>query len=457
MMSIPKLLATFSFLLLFKCTLKETKSISPIESYKQDIYQHLTNGLLHIWYPRAIDEEMGGYYSSFTYDWQLGNNQNKMIVTQARHVWTTSKAAEMFPENDMYVKAAAHGFRFLKDRMWDHEFGGFYNLVNRQGDPIWGRRYDAYKRTYGNAFAIYALSAYYAVSKNPEALQLAKDTFLWLEKYAFDSQYGGYFPSLTRDGKIVIEETDSSFFYNVGMFYKDQNTTIHLLEAFTELYHVWPDQLVEKRLKELLLILRDNIVVDQGYLQLFFYRDWKPVSFRDSSDAVREQNYSIDHVSFGHDIETAFLMLEASHVLGRFEWDKTLQIAKKMVDHTIVTGFDPINSGIYEQGYYFKNKSDISIVDHRKNWWAQAEGLNALLLFSKLFPNEDIYEQEFLRLWNYTKEYIIDQEHGEWYSYGLDTEPENQYQLKAHIWKGNYHNGRSLMNIIRMMNDETLF
>lgn len=112
-------------------------------------------------------------------------------------------------------------------------------------------------------------------------------------------------------------------FENISLFNKDQSTSIHLLEAFTELYKLWPDKLVEKRLKEMLRLVRDSSATESGYLQLYFHQDWAPVSLKDSTEAIIEANYVIDHVSFGHDIETAFLILEASHALGKHEWDKT--------------------------------------------------------------------------------------------------------------------------------------
>lgn len=423
---------------------------------QQEFKKELTAGLLELWYPRAIDEERGGFYSTFTREWKLAENQQKMIVTQARHVWTNAKAAELFPENPVYRKAAAHGLQFLKDKMWDQEYGGFYNLVTREGEPVSGSGYDQYKRTYGNAFAIYALAAYYALSKDQEALDLAQKAFTWLDEHAYDPEYGGYFTSLTRQGEVVMEDPQKDIYENINLFYKEQNTSIHLLEAFTELYHVWPDAQVESRLKELLQTVRDKITTKPGYLQLYFYRDWTPVSLRDSSAAVREAHYSVDHVSFGHDIETAFLMLEASAALDRFEWDKTMETAKMMVDHTVANGFDPKRSGIYERGYYFKDQPTITIVDERKNWWSQAEGLNALLLFSKLYPSELVYEQQFIKQWDYIKKYMIDQQYGGWYSFGLDTEPEAKHGTKGNIWKGAYHDGRALMNIVRMLEGEDI-
>lgn len=411
----------------------------------------LSEDLLEAWYPRTIDKENGGFYSNFSHDWQLEGNQDKMIVSQARHVWTNSKASEFDPSSEVYRNAAAHGFGFLKSKFWDRTYGGFYDLVDQEGNVIVDGNYSRYKRTYGNAFAIYALAAYYSVSKDEEALALAKESFLWLEKYAHDSLYGGYFPSLTRVGEVVSEDTGASFYENVGVLYKDQNTSIHLLEAFAELYKVWPDKRVEARLKEMLHIIRDVIATEPGYLQLFFYRDWKPVSLRDSSETIIKANFLIDHVSFGHDIETAFLMLEASHVLGNFEWEQTLQVAKTLVDHTIQNGFDQQIGGIYDQGYYFNQQKKITIVDERKNWWAQAEALNSLLLFSRLFPGEALYKKLFLKQWRYIQQYLIDEEFGGWYAYGIDSEPKAKYWQKAQVWKAAYHDGRALMNVIKML------
>ncbi len=423
----------------------------PTQSLKEEVSKALTTQLLHCWYPRAIDREQGGFLSSFQYDWSQAENQNKMIVTQARHVWTTAKAAAFFPEDTMYRQAAAHGFQFLQEKMWDHAYGGFFNLVNRQGEPLTGQGYDRYKRVYGNAFGIYALAAYYALSQDEKALDLAKEAFLWLDRHAHDALYGGYFSSLTREGQVILDDADQDIFQNIQLLYKEQNTSIHLLEAFTELYRVWPDSLLEKRLQELLQIIRDKIATEPGYLQLYSYRDWQPVSLRDSAEAVRQAHDHIDYVSFGHDIETAFLMLEASEALGKFEWDQTMKKAKMMVDHTIANGFDPERSGIYDGGYYYKGKKDITITDKHKNWWSQSEGLNALLLFSRLYPKQSQYQQEFLKLWNYTKQYIIDQEHGGWYPNGIDTDPEAKKAMKGHIWKSAYHNGRALMNISHML------
>lgn len=187
------------------------------------------------------------------------------------------------------------------------------------------------KSAYGNSFAIYGLATYYKASKDTTALNLAKKTFTWLEEHAHDSIYKGYFDVLKQDGSWMLEtEANDKNYSNFNRKnWKDQNSSIHLLESFSALYEVWPDPLVGQRLEELLVLIRDTITTDKGYLTLHLQRDWTPVSLRDSTEAYRKQNFYLDHVSFGHDVETAFLMLEASHILGKKNDSITLVAAKR--------------------------------------------------------------------------------------------------------------------------------
>jgi cellobiose epimerase len=435
---------------------ESTEGTDTTMGFVDEVRFELEDNLLKVWYPRTIDSTMGGFLSNFTHDWQQMDNQEKMIVTQARHVWTLSKASKLYPEERLYQDAARHGYEFLRDKMWDKEHGGFYWLVDRSGEPITEGVENQLKRVYGNAFGIYALASYYDISEDEEVLNFAQQAFRWLDEHAHDPERLGYHPTLTREGEVIDSSMFQQEFPTPTYFYKDQNTSIHVLEALTELYHVWPNDTLEARLKEMFHLVRDKMVSDQGYLRLFFYNDWTPVSYLDSAEAVREANYGTDHVSFGHDIETAYLLLEASEVLEEYEYERTLQKAKQMVDHTIATGFDPENSGILERGYYLPGDEEITILDDRKNWWSQAEGLNSLYLFSTFYPEDSIYKQEFDKLWKYTKTYVIDHEHGDWYSYGLDTHPSAKNDRKAQIWKGNYHNGRTLFNLLRMAQQGTM-
>lgn len=407
--------------------------------------------LMDRWYPLVLDFEDGGYYSQITRDFNLGEKHDKMIVTQARHIWTNAKAAEFYPDKKQYLDNARHGFEFLVNKMWDPVHGGFYNFVSKSGDPIVEKGQE--KTAYGNAFAIYGLAEYYRASGDEAALQLAKKTFFWLEEMAHDPLHKGYFNIMSLDGTPFERTEIWPSTSDVG--YKDQNSSIHLLEAFTTLYKVWPDVLLKERLEEMLILVRDTITTEKGYMNLFFYPDWSPVTFKNRSRDEIAKHYYLDHVSFGHDVETAFLMLEASHALGQKNDSLTLKKGKKMLDHSLKAGWDNDFGGFYDGGYYFKGEDKIEIVNSRKNWWAQAEGLNTLFIMSRLFPEDEMnYNKHFLKQWDYIKAYIMDQEFGGWYEWGLDKDPDTKNDLKGHIWKATYHDFRALQNVIMMLNEE---
>jgi len=446
-----KLISVFLFTIAIVGCTQIDKEAKANKILIEDLEKAITQDLLNKWYPLAIDNEHGGFYSDITKEFSIGARQDKMIVTQARHIWTNSRAAELYSGNSNYINHALHGFEFLRDHMWDSINGGFFNLVSREGSPIVNK--EEPKTAYGNAFAIYGLSAYYHASKNPDALDLAKKGFNWLEANSHDKLNKGYFQSLDLDGSPVqrLKEYPS----NSTIGYKDQNSSIHLLEAFTSLYEVWPDKLLAERLEELLIIIRDTITTDKGYMNLFFTKDWKPVSFKDSTKNIIKSHYYLDHVSFGHDVETAFLLLEASHALGGQHNAITLKKGKKMVDHALQTGWDNESGGFYDGGYYFKGDEHLTVVNDHKNWWTQAEGLNSLLLFSQYFPDDSVkYRDYFDTLWEYTNTYLMDIVHGGWYEWGTDMRPEAKEGLKGHIWKATYHNFRSLANCKYLLEKE---
>lgn len=250
---------TILFLLFFSSLSAQEKDT--LDSILKQMEVAARQQLLDKNYPHNIDSAHGGYLSTFTYDFKPYGEQDKMIVTQSRHIWSTSKAA-LFYKDTSYKGMARHGYYFLRDKMWDSVYGGFFNLVSRVGEVK-----STIKEAYGNSFAIYGLAAYYACSGDTNALNLAKATFMWLEKHSHDKQHKGYFQHLQRDGTPVKRTVSTPGTSDLG--YKDQNSSIHLLECFTELYSVWPDPLLKKRLEEMLVLIRDTMVTAKGYLQLF--------------------------------------------------------------------------------------------------------------------------------------------------------------------------------------------
>ena len=245
--------------------------------------------VLNVWFPRSVDHEHGGFHSHFTRDWQWAPSDGKFSVFQGRMTWVASQVVLREPKmKDDFVPIVKHGVDFLENVMWDKQDGGFFWGLDDTGKitPVFADG----KNLYGIGFCIYGAAAAYQAIGDPRALALAKEGFLWTDKHGHDSVNGGYFETLTRDGKPVVPTVPGGrvVMGPIGpVNYKSMNTHIHLLEAFTQLYQVWPDPTLRDRLEELLAIVRDKICVEPGVMNLFFTNAWQPIP---------------DHDSYGHDV-----------------------------------------------------------------------------------------------------------------------------------------------------------
>ena len=405
------------------------------------------NSLLNCYYPRVIDTINGGFYTNFEYNWKLSDKQEKMLVTQSRYIWTASIASSIFPENKIFRSAADHGYQFLTQKMWDKKRGGFFLNYHSNIDSI---EKQEYKLVYGNAFALYALAEYAKINKSKEVIDWINKTLEWMENNAHDSVFKGYHNLILAKKEKHPKQEANEMIKRAGWgdpSGKDQNSSIHILEALTNVYQVMPTENVKQRLSEMLHLVRDTMVTKDGYLNLYFKKDWTAISNRDSSEKYIRANIFADHISFGHNIETAYLIIDASKTLYGKPDSASLSIAKKLVDHTLENGFDKDYYGLLDKGYLFKGKSKIEIVDSTKVWWSQAEALHSLALMSSYYPNESKYKDAFYKMWQYIEKEMIDHENGGWYASGIDKTPSSKLAPKAHAWKGNYHDGRALMMI----------
>jgi mannobiose 2-epimerase len=393
----------------------------------------LRAGLLEIWFPRCLDRENGGFLCDFDYQWQPSGRLPKSIVFQGRMTWLASKAAMRYPQDKRYREAADQGFRFLRDVQWDKTHGGWFWHLDRQGrqTPEW----KGVKHAYGIGFGIYGAAAYYAATKDPAALDLAKAGYSWIEQHGHDPKSGGYFEYFADDGSPILTDaanplpnhakTDA---IGTRIGYKSMNTHIHLLEALSELYRVWPDPSLKERLTEMLGIVRDKIVVPPGAMHQFFNPDWTPVP---------------DHDSFGHDIETGYLLIEAAETLGLKDDPQTLAVAKSLEDHALDYSWDKSHGGYFETGGTFG-----PVYEQKKGWWTQAEGLNGLMAMARHFPDDPRHYRELFTVqWKFIQSNVIDPEHGGWYPASLDTGGDPK-AAKGSEWKAGYHDGRALMNAV---------
>jgi cellobiose epimerase len=385
---------------------------------------NLRTEVLSKWFPAAMDEKNGGFFENFGEDWTRGNDRSRGIVYESRLTWTAAQAAERFPDKaDLYLAQTRHGLAFLRDKLWDQKNGGFFWAVNLDGQP--NNAAEARKQGYGNAFGIYAAAANYKATHDEAALDLAKRAFRWYDERGHDAKNGGYLEIAPDDAAAPVDTGVNPV--GVTANQKSMNTSIHVLEALTGLYEVWPDPVVKARLAEMFEISRDKIYADPGYLIQFFNADWTP---RPADD------------SYGHDVEAAYLLVEAAATLGIPDDTRTWSIGRRLVGHAMEAGVDHERGGLYNSGGV--SGGDYSA---EREWWVQAEWLNALLLMHERYGQETPkYWDAFISEWNWINQHQIDHVHGGWFP-RVYNDGRPVRRGKSDEWTECYHQGRAMLNV----------
>jgi len=393
-------------------------SMNQLETLKTEVKDELVNNILPFWSGKMIDTTNGGFFGRIDGSGRIYYDADKGCVLNARILWTFSSAYRVL-KNPEYLKIAERSKDYLLKYFFDNEFGGVYWLINYRGEMKDGK-----KQIYAQAFAIYGLTEYYRVTKDKSCLEKAIELFHLIEKFSYDEKLGGYFEAFSREWGELDDLRLSAKDANEK---KTMNTHLHVLEAYTNLYRVWKDDFLRKQLHNLLENFTDKIVNSQTYnLNMFFDEEW---------------NDKTDLVSYGHNIESSWLIYEAAVVLGNdLVLEKVTKICLRIADSS-KEGIRTDGSMIYEKFFNSEHK------DTDRHWWVQAETVVGFLNAYTLNHQKE-YLDRCLAAWSFIKDHLVDRKNGEWYwSVNENLQP-NLNEDKAGFWKCPYHNSRMCLEII---------
>ncbi|MGN0299348.1 MAG: AGE family epimerase/isomerase [Lachnospiraceae bacterium] len=383
--------------------------------FAEEIRQHLTGHLIPFW-ESLMDQEYGGFYGHLDYDLSLDRQAVKGCILNSRILWFFSNAYLLLKEEHLLL-AAKHACQFMKKYCMDTEMGGVFWSVTYDGVPE-----DTTKHTYNQAFAIYALSSYYDASKDEEALQLAEELYQLIESRCKDEY--GYLEAFDRSFYPIDNDKLSE---NGVMAEKTMNTLLHVFEAYTELYRVTRKAEVAENLRWMLDIMAEKIYNPQKQRQeVFFDRTW---------------NSLIDLHSYGHDIETAWLVDRALEILKDSSYtEKILPITKALTRQIYQTAY---------RNHSVMNEAERGVVDTTRVWWVQAEAIVGFLNGYEQEPACEEYLQAAKDIWDYIKEYVIDAREGsEWY-WSVSEQGIPSRKPIVEPWKCPYHNGRMCIEVVK--------
>jgi cellobiose epimerase len=398
-----------------------------VKAFAPALRRNLEQAIVGFWYPRAIDREHGGYLLAFDRDGRSTGTPHKMIVSQARMVWMFARLARSGYRPAEMREAAAQGYRFLADRMWDPAHGGFYWEVDAAGATVT----DAGKYFYGQAFGLYALSEYFRATGDRAALELASRTFDVIVQHGRDPEFGGYYEFQQRDWSPPPAGQPSYIGGPAGA--KLMNTHLHLLEAFAEYYRASQLPAARERLFELITIESNSVVrKDLTACTDQYRRDWTPILDGDASARV----------SYGHDLENIWLLADAVETVGQSN-APMLDLYRRIFAYSDQHGADRANGGFFYSGPFHHDADRL-----QKVWWVQAEALvSALTMYS--LTREDRYAEAFTRVWQWIDHHQTDWTNGEWFQEVMpDGSPRG---VKADAWKEGYHNARAMIQCLELL------
>ncbi len=388
-----------------------------LSQYQAEL-QHELNAILSFWEQHATDHGFGGFYGQIDNSNHVFKNAAKGSVLNARILWAFSAACSL-TANENYRQSATRAFEYFINYFIDKKNGGVYWTVDYQGFPL-----DTKKQIYALSFAIYGLSGYYLATQNEDARDAAIKLYEEIVMYSYDFANGGYIEALSVDWKPL---TDLRLSEKDANEKKSMNTHLHVLEGFANLYRAWPDEVLKKRIAELINIFFEHIIdPETHHLKLFFDDEWHSKS---------------DIVSYGHDIEAAWLILEAAEIIGDPFLAEQAKVNAVQMANAVAEGLDA-DGGLW---YEYDRGSKHWI--REKHSWPQAEGMVGFFNTWQI-TGEVKYFQQSRGSWNFIQKFILDKTNGEWF-WGITQNYSTMNEDKAGIWKCPYHNTRACIEVIK--------
>ncbi len=389
--------------------------------FRHEMEEELRGNILPFWMANTVDRLNGGFYGALSNDLQIHNEVPRSAILTSRILWTYASAYRRFGHED-YLSMARWAYDYLRRILWDSEYGGVFWTVDYQGRPCFDR-----KHHYAQAFAIYGLSEYYRVTQEAESLAMAQELFRLLEKYGFDPKYGGYIEGSSRKWETLDDMRLSERDLDCR---KSMNTLLHILEAYSALLRIWKDEKLARQHRALIQLFLDRIVNGAtGHLKLFFDDRWTSL---------------LDHVSFGHDIEASWLLVEAAGLQADPALlARTRETAVKIAKAVYMDGLQADASLPYESG-------PKGVVDPLRSWWVHAEAVVGFYNAYQL-SSQETFAQTAYRCWEYIQDKFVDRQYGDWFKrLQADGTPETG-AYKTGPWECPYHHSRASFEMMERL------
>ena len=387
------------------------------DTFRKEVRHVLESNILNYWL--TLKDPNGGFYGEADSAAEIQYTAPRGAILNARIIWAFAAAYRTLKKTE-YLVAAVHARDYFLEHFCDHRNGGVYWSVDATG-----KRLDAKKQLYAQAFGIYGLSELYRATRDDEVLKNAINLFRIVESRFKDKENGGYIEALTREFTPLEDMSLSAHDINAD---KTMNSHLHLLEAYANLYRVWPDPDLRDAVIDLLDIICTKVMAPTGHLQLYFRRDWSVLP---------------GGVSYGHDIETSWLILECASALH------DVDVVNRVRPAALLMG-KAGNEGLRSDGSMMYEKLEDGTLDLSRQWWVLAESVVGNLWLWK-YHGDLAAADRALSTWAYIRDNLVDYDNGDWFwSVAPDGTPDKS-SPKAGFWKCPYHNTRMCLQVLELV------
>lgn len=356
---------------------------------------------------------------------------HKQLVTQARLVWVFAHAHRHgYDDTGRALDAAQGGARFLVDHFRDPVHRGYAwttDVVGTVTNPV--------NHLYALAFTVFGFVEHARATGSDESLTWALDLHDAVHRHLHDDTFGGWREHADGDWSAVADDDP-----RIGVPFpgrKSGNAVLHWMEALTELAAATDDIGVRASLAESLDRCREVLYpADPAATREPCLPDW-------SADPAL-----VEPVSYGHNVEFAWLMLRAQAALGEpLDWARF----HRYVDHTLRCGTDERHGGVFAYGI-----GDAPASRRYKVSWVQCEAVNALVVALTESPeafDRARYEHALAGILRFTERHLTDRRDGVPVE-SVQERGGRRRARKSGDWKSGYHEVRAAVMLAEAFADE---
>ena len=342
----------------------------------------------------------GGFRAFLDREWQPADRDGRYPGMASRHLFSYAVGYMLTGEPEHLERADAT-LRWLVDRGWDAEHGGWYNELAADGSVV-----DGSKDLFMQLYAATGLAMYWVVTRNPEARAYLDRTLALLDRHAWDDERGGYVASLDRELAVADAGKDIS-----PQLAPLSGYLVYLYLATGE------ERWLERAGRALDVVLDRMRHPETGWVLEHFDTAWA---------AVPGGSRTEFRVSVGHNLETAWMAARLHRLTGRADYrEAAVELGARTLEHAFLP------NGAWLHWFRLADPSDRA---ERTPWWVQAYGnMTALSLYR--LTGEARYLDAFRRGAAFWNRHVIDPLYGGAYlavdTLGAPVRPEKAVRTKT--------------------------